>query len=105
MEMWTLCLTFPSLGDDNIASTDGLWVIWASLLVSIHREIIVDYFHANWHEWDESIYIKTLLYSVFLVDLEVRLNFHNSNLKKNVHTTTRGSNNGFKKKIPCFSFM
>lgn len=31
----------------NIAATDGLWVIWASLLISIHREIIVDYFHAN----------------------------------------------------------
>lgn len=56
-EMWTLCLTLPSLGGDNIAATDGLWVIWASLLISIHREIIVDYFHANWHEWDKSIYI------------------------------------------------
>lgn len=41
-ETRTLALTFPLLGEDNIAVTDGLWVIWALLRVSVHCELIVD---------------------------------------------------------------
>lgn len=39
--------TLRLLGEDNFAVTDGLWVIWALILLSIHCEILVDYFHTN----------------------------------------------------------
>lgn len=50
-ERRTLGLPFLLRGEDNIAVTDGLWVIWALLLLSI----LVDYFHTKWHEWNQSI--------------------------------------------------
>lgn len=65
-ETRTLALTFPLLGEDNIAVTDGLWVIWASLRVSVHCELIVDSFHTNWYEWNKSILIHSLSFILTL---------------------------------------